>query len=171
MRLIDDTAYSPAIRELVRETYPVALGPGHASTSHCQRVGELAQTEATLAAGPGAACCAGLYLKFDCLDASHQISQSIDSPTGSFWHGIMHRREPDYGNAGYWFRCAGAHPILDELAADAAEMGFARFDPFAFIERVAAVVPESDEAELCRKIQAREWALLFEYSYQEARAA
>ena len=52
-----------------------------------------------------AACClAGVWLLHDYLDESHTISQRIDTPSGSFWHGIMHRREGDFSNAKYWFR-------------------------------------------------------------------
>src|SRR5262245_27341324 len=49
------------------------------------------------------ACLAGLWLWFDFLDESHTVSQAIHTPEGSFWHGVMHRREGDYGNAKYWF--------------------------------------------------------------------
>ena len=54
---------------------------------------------------------AGLYLLYDELDESHTISQALETPTGSYWHGIMHRREPDYGNAKYWFRRVGDHAV------------------------------------------------------------
>src|SRR5437899_244778 len=40
----------------------------------------------------------------DYLDESHTISQNIPGADGGFLHGIMHRREPDYPNAKYWFR-------------------------------------------------------------------
>ena len=60
---------------------------------------------------PGAfspeAALSGLYLYFCAYDQSHSISQDISSVEGSFWHGIMHRQEPDPGNAGYWFRRVG----------------------------------------------------------------
>src|SRR2546425_824959 len=42
---------------------------------------------------------AGLLLWNDSLSASHTISQGILTETGSYWHGIMHRREPDYSNS------------------------------------------------------------------------
>src|SRR5208282_628117 len=35
----------------------------------------------------------------DHLEASHVLAQSVDTSDGAFVHGIMHRREPDYGNA------------------------------------------------------------------------
>ena len=47
-----------------------------------------------------AACCiSGVWLLHDYLDESHKISQDIDTTSGSFWHGIMHRREGDFWNS------------------------------------------------------------------------
>jgi hypothetical protein len=60
---------------------------------------------------------AGLWLLAGDLDRSHAFSQEIPTPTGSFWHGIMHRREGDYENAKYWFRRVGRHPLLAAMAA------------------------------------------------------
>lgn len=63
----------------------------------------------------------GLLLLWDFLDDSHEISQTMEgkgSPrTADYWHGIMHRREPDAGNASYWFRRVGSHPALDHLGS------------------------------------------------------
>ena len=57
----------------------------------------------------------GLLLLNDDLDASHTISQNIHTPTGSFWHAIMHRREGDAGNANYWWRLTGEHPAFPDV--------------------------------------------------------
>jgi hypothetical protein len=60
---------------------------------------------------------AGLWLLAGDLDKSHAVSQSIETPIGSYWHGIMHRREGDFWNANYWFRRVGKHPVHSEFAA------------------------------------------------------
>ena len=60
-------------------------------------------------------CRAGLLLWNDDLDSAHPIVQAIETPTGSFWHAIIHRREADFSNARYWWRRVGSHPIYDEI--------------------------------------------------------
>jgi len=57
----------------------------------------------------------------DHLEASHVLAQSVDTSDGAFVHGIMHRREPDYGNAAYWFRRVGRHSAFPEIARRVAE--------------------------------------------------
>lgn len=128
------------------------------------------------------ACLAGLWLAFDFLDESHALSQEIATATGSYWHGLMHRREPDFGNSAYWFRRVGRHPIFDALraeagvlavAAPAGETHFLReqsgWEPFRFNDLCEACLAGKASCEsLCRQIQRREWELLFDYSYRSA---
>lgn len=115
---------------------------------------------ALVASGPVAAApalCAGLWLYVDELDRSHTISQGIDDATGSFWHGIMHRREGDFGNAHYWFRQAGAHPAMRAVAG---------YDGHAFVDAVAAAQP-GNPGDLVGR-QRGEWAALFAWCAAEA---
>ena len=143
---------------------------------------EVAFAHAKIADYDMAACSiAGVWLLHDFLDESHKLSQDIDTPSGSFWHAIMHRREGDFGNAKYWFRRVGRHPVFDSLGQRAAEMAAERgdvkivekltphgqWDPFAFVHFCeAAVRSRTDSRNLCIDIQQAEWELLFDYCYR-----
>ena len=129
----------------------------------------------------------GLLLWNDELDASHVVSQSIDTTTGSYWHGIMHRREPDYGNSKHWFRNVGTHETMSGLPeaaltiADAsgngsdelngfkqALAGDTAWDPYRFVdwcESAAAGRIREDAIALLQRIQLAEIRALLEYSF------
>ncbi len=62
-----------------------------------------------------------LLYAVDALDAAHRIFQDEPGDLGSYWHGMMHRREGDFDNARYWFRRAGGLPIFDRMHEAAAE--------------------------------------------------
>ena len=102
------------------------------------------------------ACLAGLWLRFDFLDESHKLSQEIETPTGSFWHAIVHRREGDFGNSTYWWRRVGNHPAL---------IG----DPFVFVHAVERLVTDGrNAAATLERRQAREWQALFDFCLARA---
>ncbi len=134
---------------------------------------------------------AGLWLLHGDCDASHRQSQSIEDEGrhryGNFWHAIMHREEPDYGNSKYWFRRVGQSGFLAELAKRADELIAAdgsdaarrwrsklglpgRWDPFAFVDWCEAAAREADvsQAELIRRIQFIEMHLLLRATYADA---
>jgi hypothetical protein len=128
-------------------------------------------------------CLAGLWLVHDFLDRSHAMSQEIETPSGSFWHGVMHRREGDYSNAKYWFRRAGRHAALEPLGARAVELGArlgeprlaalvapgGAFDPDAMVDACQRAVRSGGPAEtFCRRLQQAEWETLFDHCYRRA---
>jgi hypothetical protein len=55
----------------------------------------------------------------DHLEEAHALAQEISTTTGSFLHAIMHRREPDYNNACYWFHRVGRHESFHAIARSA----------------------------------------------------
>ena len=126
-------------------------------------------------------CVSAAWLYHNFLDDSHTISQGIHSTSGSYWHGIMHRREPDYPNSKSWFRKVGDHEVFDAVAeaARAAASGAPQdaaflasqtsWDPNAFIDLCGSSLSGASQTDsVCRDIQQREFEILFDYCYREA---
>ncbi len=142
------------------------------------------------AAPAGSALLAGLLQVHDYLDESHSVSQNMeDTALGDHWHGIMHRREPDYSNAKYWYRRIGQSPLFPELAQHADRILTAQksaaaeqqrqklrtprdWDAFAFIDFCEEQSESGDEslAEAARQIQFWEMLLLMRMSDGNAKA-
>lgn len=166
------------------------LGPGRPNRPLYDQLSQLSPadlfTDCRVTDRDMAACClSGLWLWNDFLDESHTLSQSIETTSGSYWHGMMHRREPDYSNGKYWFRRVGQHDIFPALASAARELAAARgasrsarflaenteWDPFAFIDLCQQIARgKADDELLCREIARAEWQLLFQHCYEHATA-
>ena len=120
-----------------------------------------------------------LLLWHDHLDASHNISQGFENADGSFVHAIMHRREPDYWNAKYWWRRVGPHPAFPEIARRVSErfagsrrrgeadlatkvLPGGKWDACAFVDACEAAVGVAEREAMLREIQRVETEVLLE---------
>ncbi len=128
------------------------------------------------------ALAAGLLQVFDFWDASHEAAQQADDlgerDVAAYWHGIAHRREPDAGNAGYWFRRVGRHPLFVPLAEAAAPLLESLDDDaptsrllsggwnaMAMIDLCTQAKPGTPHEALARRLQRLEMWLLLEATF------
>ncbi len=93
------------------------------------------------------------YLHHDHADPAHDIVQDLSDADSALIHGILHRREPDFWNANYWFRQAENHPVFQRLTARVNALESSRqqqplverltlsgsVDPHAFVEAIEEV--------------------------------
>jgi hypothetical protein len=117
-----------------------------------------------------------LLLWHDHPEPAHRIVQAFETGDGALIHAILHRREPDYGNAAYWFRRVGEHPVYPTLAAGATNflkqqpngsgvlaklVRGGNWDPFAFI--AACEQATENEEPVLRELQRLESAALLNW--------
>ena len=166
----DAARYGPAVAAILGDGDLLAdLGPGTpnlAMKSKIEAFDPILDFDKLIDPMMAHACLAGLWLYHDFLDESHSISQDIPTTTGSFWHAIMHRREPDAGNSKYWWNRVYRHPVLERLRAGAEELGYRGFTAEGFVdfcERVRGT--DSDDELLARRVQLLEWQLLFDHCF------
>jgi len=126
---------------------------------------------------------AALALWNDHLAAAHAVFQNDESPNGSLWHAILHRREGDFSNSKYWLARAGRHPVyevLGELAAEAvspAERGSifsavlrGGWNAAALVDAVRQVSASNDPTtrSIAVRLQRLEWQALFCHCFRDA---
>jgi hypothetical protein len=171
----DPKRYPTALADLWSIERLPELGPGQPNrparpTLAALRVEELFPAVRDREAALG--CISGLWLYHDFLDESHTISQDLSGWIGSYWHGIMHRREPDPGNAKYWFRRVPANPVFEGLAAYASQLDLLLedgWDPFDFVDMCEEHRGARGDGEVfCRRVQLREMQLLFDWCFSRA---
>jgi hypothetical protein len=179
--------YGHSIANLLTDRMP-ALGPGSPNAATRSQLATLTTDSAfagkQIQNHEAARCClAALWLWHDFLHESHEISQEIHSAEGAYWHGIMHRREPDYGNAKYWFRRVPRHVIFEPLAAATRELATTSqldapaeylasqttWDAYRFADLCEAIARGRSKCEqLAREVSRLEWQLLFDHCYRQA---
>ncbi|GEM_PF-342169 len=159
--LIFAKPYSPEITKILLTT-------SHDELFHPEKVKHKSFADATVS---------GLLLWNDCEQEAHTLAQNINSPEGSYFHAIIHRREPDIWNSDYWFDRTGAHPVFP-LVYDYVSKNFPekivkkilvknRWDPKVFNKAVEEAQNDGNAADSDLKtIQHAELLFLIAHSYR-----
>jgi hypothetical protein len=184
-------ALSPVAHEILKIDQPAAytrlVPDSHGSPTAAQALRNLTPekllTRPIASPSDAHALLSGLWLWHDYLDESHTISQQIHTPTGSFWHAIMHRREGDFSNSKYWFARCPSHPVLRSIApfandilhplpADKSLLRLTKsgWDANAFVDLVEEVhrSPADPRHATAVLLQKLEWRLLFDHCMRAA---
>lgn len=161
------------VRNLLNLSQALGLGPARRNGTK-----SIAEIDQLLAAKTPPLVRATVLVWHDHLDEAHSIAQSIENPDGSYLHGIIHRREPDYSNAKYWFNRVGRHGCFESLARQAASLlrqephlhdrllPRQEWDPVAFIDACQDATNgrlSEGQTALLRSIQAAELEILLAY--------
>ena len=147
-----------ALLEAAPDRLPPLVKAGHGDAQVRQVLDGQAAEDLFPGARSARGALAGLYFYFGCWDEAHEAAQGEESAEGAYWHGILHRQEPDPANANYWFRRVSGHPVQRALAER-----YGSWDAAAFVKFCAGAKPGSDDEQQAREKQLAEWRLLYEY--------
>ena len=169
---------------------PPELGPGPRNGVHPEAALQKALDEhfrgKNLASEGEQLVRALILLWHDHLNAAHVIAQDVANADGAFVHGIVHRREPDYGNAGYWFHRVGKHPAFADSGGKRGDTGWiegrcgfagesdpkGNWDPVGMIsacEHAARTGGQDNQTHTLREVQRVETETLIHWLLREAK--
>ena len=164
---------SKSLNAIFNTPSPPSLGPERQvdalPLSELENDLESAVSQSSVSGGSADLVRSAALLWHDHLDASHTLSQDIRSSDGSFLHGIMHRREPDYPNAKYWFNRAGVHDAFPDIfnraktiltGTSLAHLIKSEWDSFAMVDSVRQARSSSVDYELLQQVQQIEFEVL-----------
>ena len=164
---------SNSLNAIFNTPSPPGLGPERRADalplSKLENDLESAVSQSSVSGGSADLVRSAALLWHDHLDASHTLSQDIRSSDGSFLHGIMHRREPDYPNAKYWFNRVGTHDVFLDIfnraktiltGTSLAHLIKSEWDSFAMVDSVRQARSSSVDYELLQQVQQIEFEVL-----------
>lgn len=164
----------PGLRALLPAAPSALVCPATAGDRTVIDVATIFPGQRIVDAAAAQACVAGLLLARDRFHDSHAVSQDLATAEGSYWHGILHRREPDAVNAKYWMRQVGRHPVHGPLAAATRQLAGERFlergawNAARFVDACTAGGEGDLEAGILMAIQAKEVELLLAWCAAQA---
>ena len=190
MDILTPELYGDAFARILFAEQPYPLGPGAPDEDMREDLDRLTVETAfrerhVTDPHMAIACVAAVWLYHDFLWEAHDFLQKVPTPTGSYWHAVMHRREPDGDHAKQWFERVGDQPAYEPLQAAVAKVA-TQYDagPEAeflvtqpswnaarFTDLVTSVLGGASEyEELCQEVQRIEFAMMFNYTYAAAAA-
>lgn len=152
-----------ALLEAAPGRVPKLVQDGHGDAQVLQLLAGYTAEELFPGARAPKGALAGLFFYFDCWPQAHEVAQDDPSAEGSYWHGMVHRQEPDASNANYWFRRVGTHPVPAKLV-----QRFGRWDAAEFVDFCGRARPGSQEETDALARQLAEWRLLYEFCKESA---